>query len=48
MLELANVAIATVTSILAIASIIGNSLVCAVVKKNRDMRYSDSNEATAF
>ena len=37
--ESADVAITTVTVILIITSIVGNSLVCAVIKKNRDMRY---------
>ena len=37
--ESANVAMAAVTFILIITSIVGNSLVCAVIKKNRDMRY---------
>ena len=38
MLESADVALTTVTSILIMTSIVGNSLVCAVVLRNRDMR----------
>ena len=35
----AGVAITTILSILVIVNIIGNSLVCAAIIKNRDMRY---------
>ena len=37
----AGVAITTVLSIFVILGILGNSLVCAIIKKNRDMRYFD-------
>lgn len=40
MSESADVGITTVTSILIITSIVGNSLVYAVIRKNRDMRYT--------
>ena len=39
MAESADVAITTVTFMLVIVSIVGNTLVCAVIKRNRDMRY---------
>lgn len=45
MAESADVAITTVMSILIITSIVGNLLVCAVVKKNRDMRYMQVNQS---
>ncbi|KAL9957230.1 hypothetical protein ACROYT_G038841 [Oculina patagonica] len=38
MSESAGVAITTVLSILAVVDIVGNSLVCAIIKRNRDMR----------
>ena len=38
MSESAEIAVTVVTSVLIITSIVGNSLVCAVIKKNRDMR----------
>ncbi|KAL9957242.1 hypothetical protein ACROYT_G038854 [Oculina patagonica] len=38
MSELAGVAITTVLSILAIVDILGNTLVCLIIKRNRDMR----------
>ncbi|XP_078346931.1 pyroglutamylated RF-amide peptide receptor-like [Oculina patagonica] len=38
MSELAGVAITTVLSILVIVDIVGNSLVCLIIKRNRDMR----------
>ncbi len=38
MIALAGVAIATVHSILVVINIVGNCLVCAIVKNNRDMR----------
>ena len=34
-----GVAIATVTSILIVINVVGNSFVCIIVKKNPDMRY---------
>ena len=37
--ESADTAITTVTFTLIITSVVGNSLVCAVIKRNRDMRY---------
>ncbi len=42
MFEQAGVAITTVLSILIIVDIVGNSLVCAIIKRNRDMRYVKS------
>ncbi len=42
MLESAGIAIATVHSILIVIDIVGHSLVCAIVKKNRDMRYAQA------
>ncbi|KAL9975315.1 hypothetical protein ACROYT_G012468 [Oculina patagonica] len=38
MLTSAGIAIATVNSILIVIDIVGNCLVCAIIKKNRDMR----------
>ena len=38
MSESVEVAVTVVTAVLIITSIIGNSFVCAVIKKNRDMR----------
>lgn len=38
MTESSEVAITTVTSILIITNMVGNSLVCAVAMRNRDMR----------
>ena len=32
-------AITTVITILAIVDIMGNALVCTIIKRNRDMRY---------
>ena len=34
-----KVAIATVLSALIVVDIVGNSLVCVIIKKNRDLRY---------
>ncbi len=39
MLESTGIAIAMVHSILIVIDIVGNCLVCAIIKKNRDMRY---------
>jgi len=39
MYETDDVPITTATSILVIITILGNSLVCAVIMRNRDMRY---------
>ena len=38
--ESAQVAIVTLFSILVFMDIIGNSLVCVVIARNRDMRYA--------
>ena len=38
MSESAEIAVTVVTAVLIISSIIGNSFVCVVIKKNRDMR----------
>jgi hypothetical protein len=42
--ETASVAITTVLSVLVIVNIVGNSLVCAIIKRNRDMRYVENRE----
>ena len=42
MLQPTDVAITTLLSILAIVDIVGNSLVCAIIKKNPVMRYVES------
>lgn len=42
MSEIASVAIITVLSVLVIVDIVGNSLVCAIIKRNRDMRYVEN------
>ena len=42
MLQSTDVTITTVLSILAIVDIVGNSLVCAIIKQNPDMRYVES------
>ena len=42
MLQSSGIAIATVHSILVIANIVGNCLVCAIIKKHRDMRYVET------
>ena len=39
MSESADVAIITVHCILVIANIVGNTLVCVIIMKNREMRY---------
>ena len=39
MYESAEVTISTVMFMLFVISTVGNSLVCAVIKRNRDMRY---------
>ena len=36
--ESAEIAVTLVTAVLIVTSIIGNSFVCVVIKKNRDMR----------
>ena len=38
MSESAEIAVTVVTAVLIITSIVGNSFVCVVIKKNRDMR----------
>ena len=40
MSESASVAITTVLSILVIVDIVGNFLVCLIMKRSRDMRYA--------
>lgn len=42
MTESADVAITTVLSFFVIVDIVGNSVVCAVIKKYRDMRYDET------
>ena len=39
----AAVAVTTVLSILVIVVIMGNSLVCVIVMRNRDLRYAEIN-----
>ena len=48
MYEADDVSITTMMSILVIISILGNSLVCAVIMRNRDMRYMDTQIKTAL
>ena len=38
----AGVAITMVLGILVVANILGNSIVCWIIKKNRDMRYVET------
>ena len=38
----AAVAITTVLVILAIVDVVGNIIVCLIIKRNRDMRYTES------
>lgn len=40
----ADVALTTIKSICIVACVIGNSLVCAVIKRNRQMRYMNRYE----
>lgn len=40
--ESSAIAITTVLSTLVIVDIVGNSLVCLIIKRNRDMRYVDT------
>ena len=42
MLESSGIAIATIDSLLVVVDIVGNCLVCAIIKKHRDMRYVDT------
>ena len=42
MSETAGVAITIVHSVLVIVDIVGNSLVCVIIKRNRDMRYVEN------
>ena len=42
MLQSSGIAIATVHSILVVIDIVGNCLVCAIIKKHRDMRYVET------
>ena len=42
MLDSGDVVITTILSLLVIVDIVGNSLVCAIIKKNRVMRYVES------
>ena len=43
MSESAGVATKTFLSILVIANVVGNTLVCVIIMRNRDMRYCISN-----
>ena len=38
-----DIAIATIHCIVFIVNIVGNSLVCAIIKRNIDMRYAKIN-----
>ncbi len=40
----ATIAITTVLAILVIFDIVGNSLVCAIIKRNGDMRYKETEK----
>ena len=42
------VAITTVLSILVMVDIVGNSLVCLIIKRNRDMRYAENEITIVF
>lgn len=46
MFEIASVAITTVLSVLVLVDIVGNSLVCAIIKRNREMRYVEKKNGT--
>ena len=48
MLEASGIAIATVHSILVVIDIVGNCLVCAIIKKNQDMRYGATRITLPF
>ena len=48
MLESSGIAIATVHSILVVIDIVGNCLVCAIIKKNQDMRYGTTRITLPF
>ena len=39
MSESANVSITTVAYVLVVVNVVGNSFVCLVIRRNRDMRY---------
>ena len=43
MSQSAGVAITTVLSILVIVDIVGNFLVCVIIKRNREMRYAKTD-----
>ena len=42
MIDSVGIAIATVHSMLIVINVVGNCLVCVIVKKNRDMRYVET------
>ena len=42
MIQSSGIAIATVHTILVVIDIVGNCLVCAIIKKHRDMRYVET------
>lgn len=48
MSEPASIAITTILCILAIVDIAGNSLVCAIISRNRDMRYAKNKIKMLF
>jgi len=38
-----DIAIITVHCVVFVVNIVGNSLVCLIIKRNRDMRYAEIN-----
>lgn len=48
MLQASGIAIATVHSVLVVIDIVGNCLVCAIIKRNQDMRYVEIKLAFPF
>ena len=50
MSESASVAITTVACILVVGNVVGNSFVCLVIRRNKDMRYVEgcSSSLNAF
>ena len=48
MLQSSGIAIATVHSILVVIDIVGNCLVCAIIKKNQDLRYGKTKVTLSF
>lgn len=48
MSEAADVVITTVLFILVIVDIVGNSVVCAIIKRSRDMRYANKPDICKY